>query len=95
MTDCFWTADYEPVAESGELQDAPEGSLTRPDRKHDCTLALRRACDREGQGTATVGRRERAGADKVGMLSGSKFKVGAICVEPQGRRVLGDCLPID
>src|SRR5579862_7277556 len=71
-------ADYEPVAKSGKLKNVPECMLTCPHRNHDWTLALGRACDREGQGTANIGPWERARGDKVGVLSSSKFEGGII-----------------
>src|SRR5579859_6878335 len=66
-------ADCEPVAKSCELHDVPKGTLTRPRRNHDWTLALRRACDGEGQGTASLGPWEPARGDKVSVLSSPKF----------------------
>src|SRR5258705_13702854 len=89
------TAHPELRAKSSGLQRSLEGGLTHAHRDHDWLFFKRRACERKGPGIVAFTSHVRVRSDKIGMLPGSEFVAGAICVKPEGHRISGDSLPIN
>src|SRR5580693_3436974 len=88
------TAHRELRAMRSSLQRGLKGSLAHAHRDHDWLFVMRRACERKGAGIIDFTSSARVREDKIGMLPGSEFEIGAICVEPERHRIFGNSLPI-